>query len=307
MKKILIFILLLTSLIGSAKNTSKFSHVINPVIPYEIIFADQTISFDRTDMYERLDRELTSLTYAHGSTLLVLKRANRLFPILAPIMEKNGLPLDFLYLACTESLLDQRAYSPAKAAGIWQFIPSTGKSYGLEINEYVDERLNIEKATEAACHYLKEAYKKYGNWESVACAYNGGNGRISSELEKQQVTSAFDLHLTSETSRYMFRILAYKLIIENPQNYGFFLSPEQFYQPIECEIIEVNTPIEDWPTWAIEHGITFAQLREQNPWIQAKYLTNKSGKVYKVKIPKKESLYRSSQKQVIYNESWVGK
>lgn len=307
MKKILIFVLLLTSLIGNAKNTSKFSQVINPTIPAEITFAGQTISFDRTDMYERLDREITSLTYAHGSTLLVLKRANRIFPILAPIMEKNGLPLDFLYLACTESILDQRAYSSAKAAGIWQFISSTGKSYGLEINECVDERLNIEKATEAACKYLNEAYKKYGNWESVACAYNGGNGRISSELEKQQVTSAFDLHLTSETSRYMFRILAYKLILENPQKYGFFLSPEQFYQPIECDIIEVDTSIEDWPTWAIEHGITYAQLREQNPWIQAKSLTNKSGKVYKIKIPKKDSLFRSTQKQVIYNESWIGK
>lgn len=302
-----IAISLIVTLASVAKNNVTFSKVVTPIIPDSMLFADQIIKFDRTDMYERLDRELTSLSYAHGSTMLVLKRANKLFPVLAPILEKNGLPLDFLYLACTESLLDYRAYSPAKAAGIWQFIPSTGKLYGLEINEYVDERLNIEKATIAACKYLKEAYQRYRNWESVACSYNGGNGRISSELSKQQQTSTFNLYLTSETSRYMFRILAYKLIFESPQKYGFYIQPEQFYFPIEYDVIEINTPIEDWPTWAVEHGITYAQLREQNPWIRDKYLINKSGKVYQIKVPKKESLYRSTQKRPIYNNAWIGK
>ncbi|MBQ2838118.1 MAG: lytic transglycosylase domain-containing protein [Muribaculaceae bacterium] len=308
MKKLLInTIAIVISFAVLAQEKRNFSIVLNPEVPKQITFANQKIDLDRIDMWERLDRELTSLTYTHGSTLLTLKRANRFFPILAPILKENGLPLDFLYLACTESMLDTRAYSPAKAAGLWQFIPATGKAYGLEINEYVDERLNIEKATIAACKYLKESYKKYGNWESVACAYNAGNGRITSELTKQQVTSSFDLHLVSETSRYMFRILAYKIILENPRNYGFFVTENQLYQPIECDIVEVNTPISDWPTWAKEHGITYAQLREQNPWIQAKYLHNRSGKVYKVKVPKKESLYRSSQKKNVYNTSWIGK
>ncbi len=308
MKKLLInTIAIVISFAVLAQEKPNFSIVLNPEVPKQITFANQKIDLDRIDMWERLDRELTSLTYTHGSTLLTLKRANRFFPILAPILKENGLPLDFLYLACTESMLDTRAYSPAKAAGLWQFIPATGKAYGLEINEYVDERLNIEKATIAACKYLKESYKKYGNWESVACAYNAGNGRITSELTKQQVTSSFDLHLVSETSRYMFRILAYKIILENPRNYGFFVTENQLYQPIECDIVEVNTPISDWPMWAKEHGITYAQLREQNPWIQAKYLHNRSGKVYKVKVPKKESLYRSSQKKNVYNTSWIGK
>lgn len=308
MKKLLInTIAIVISFAVLAQEKRNFSIVLNPEVPKQITFANQKIDLDRIDMWERLDRELTSLTYTHGSTLLTLKRANRFFPILAPILKENGLPLDFLYLACTESMLDTRAYSPAKAAGLWQFIPATGKAYGLEINEYVDERLNIEKATIAACKYLKESYKKYGNWESVACAYNAGNGRITSELTKQQVTSSFDLHLVSETSRYMFRILAYKIILENPRNYGFFVTENQLYQPIECDIVEVNTPIADWPTWAKEHGITYAQLREQNPWIQAKYLHNRSGKVYKVKVPQKESLYRSSQKKNVYNPSWIGK
>lgn len=308
MKKLLInTIAIVISFAVLAQEKRNFSIVLNPEVPKQITFANQKIDLDRIDMWERLDRELTSLTYTHGSTLLTLKRANRFFPILAPILKENGLPLDFLYLACTESMLDTRAYSPAKAAGLWQFIPATGKAYGLEINEYVDERLNIEKATIAACKYLKESYKKYENWESVACAYNAGNGRITSELTKQQVTSSFDLHLVSETSRYMFRILAYKIILENPRNYGFFVTENQLYQPIECDIVEVNTPISDWPTWAKEHGITYAQLREQNPWIQAKYLHNRSGKVYKVKVPKKESLYRSSQKKNVYNPSWICK
>lgn len=304
---ILIAIIILVTLTSFAQDTPKFSKVVNPSVPKSITFAGQKIDFDRIDMYERLDRELTSLSYTHGNTLLVIKRANRLFPLLAPILKTNGLPLDFLYLACTESMLDARAYSPAKAAGIWQFIPATGKLYGLEINDYVDERLNLEKATVAACKYLKESYEKYGNWESVACAYNAGNGRITSELSKQQVSSAFDLHLVSETSRYMFRILAYKLIIENPQKYGFYITEDQLYYPVECDVIEINTPIEDWPTWAKEHGITFAQLREQNPWIQAKHLINKSGKIYKVNVPKKESLYRSTQKKSVYNPNWLNK
>ncbi len=309
MKKLVIsiVIIIIATLSSFAQDTPKFSKVVNPSIPKYITFAGQKIDFDRIDMYERLDRELTSLSYTHGNTLLVIKRANRLFPLLAPILKANGLPLDFLYLACTESMLDARAYSPAKAAGIWQFIPATGKLYGLEINDYVDERLNLEKATIAACKYLKESYERYGNWESVACAYNAGNSRISSELSKQQVSSAFDLHLNSETSRYMFRILAYKLIIENPQKYGFYITESQLYYPVECDVVEINTPIEDWPTWAKEHGITFAQLREQNPWIQAKHLINKSGKIYRINVPKKESLYRSTQKKTVYNPNWLNK
>ncbi len=308
MKKILLSAIAFFAIFASyAQESNDFSKVLNPEVPKSVTFADQKIDLDRIDMWERLDRELTSLSYTHGSTLLTLKRANRFFPILAPILKENGLPLDFLYLACTESMLDIRAYSPAKAAGLWQFIPATGRAYGLEINDYVDERLNIEKSTVAACKFLKELYAKYGKWESVACAYNAGGGRITSELSKQQVQSAFDLHLVSETSRYMFRILAYKMILENPREYGFFVTADQLYQPVECDIVEVKTAVTDWPNWAKSHGITYAQLREQNPWIQAKYLKNASGKVYKVKVPKKESLYRSSQKKSVYNPAWIGK
>ncbi len=277
----------------------------NPEIPETIEFAGQKIDFDRVDMYERLDRELTSMAYTHGNTLLLIKRANKYFPILAPILKKNGVPNDLLYLACVESTLNQRAYSPAKAAGLWQFIPSTARQYGLEVNEWVDERYNIEKETEAACKYLKKAYGMYGNWESAAASYNGGTNRITSELESQLATSAFDLYLVDETSRYMFRILATKLIMENPTKYGFHLKAHQLYQPLDFTTVEVSTPVADWPTWAEEHGITYSQLREANPWIRAKSLPNKSSKTYKVKIPKKDSLYRSKAGIHVYNTNWL--
>lgn len=281
------------------------SIVQSPSVPASVTFAGNKIDLDRVDMYERLDRELTAMSYTHGNTLLLLKRANKYFPEIIPILKKQGVPEDIIYLACIESTLNPRAYSAAKAAGLWQFIPSTAKHYGLEVNEFVDERYNTEKATVAACRYLKDAYKKYGNWESVAASYNGGMARISKELAAQGATTAYDLYLVDETSRYMFRLLAMKLIMENPREYGFTLQSDQLYQPVRTESVEVNTPVEDWPKWAKEHGISFMTLREYNPWIRAKSLPNKTGKTYTVKIPNKEDLKRSTQKKIIYNKNWV--
>lgn len=281
--------------------------ITNPQIPRSIKFADQVIDLDRVDMYERLDRELTSLTYTHGNTLLLIKRANKYFPILAPILKKNGVPEDLLYLACVESILNPLAYSPAKAAGLWQFMATTAKQYGLEVNEWVDERYDIEKETEAACRYLKKAYDNYGNWESAAASYNGGTTRITNELDAQIADSAFDLYLVDETSRYMFRILATKLIMENPTAYGFMLTPEQLYQPMKYNTVKVSTPVQNWADWAKNHGITYAQLRAANPWIRAKSLPNKTGKTYAVKIPTEESLYRSTAPVTVYNSNWIAK
>lgn len=281
------------------------SVVQSPVIPASVSFAGTKIDLDRIDMYERLDRELTAMTYTHGNTLLLFKRANRYFPEIIPILKKNGVPEDIVYLACIESTLNPRAYSAAKAAGLWQFIASTAKHYGLEVNEFVDERYNTEKATAAACRYLKDAYKKYGNWESVAASYNGGMARITKELASQNATTAYDLYLVDETSRYMFRLLAMKLIMENPREYGFILQSDQLYQPVRTETVTVSGPVEDWPTWAKQHGINFMTLREYNPWIRAKSLPNKTGKTYKIKIPNKDDLKRSTQKKIVYNKNWV--
>ncbi len=162
-----------------------------------------------------------------------------------------------------------------------------------------------KKSTRAACRYLKDAYAKYGNWESVAASYNGGMARVTKELADQQATSAYDLWLAEETMRYMFRLLAMKMIMESPQQYGFILSASQLYQPIEYTIVKVNGPVDDWSKWAKNQGIDYLTLREHNPWIRAKSLTNKTGKSYTVRIPTPDSLSRSKQKTKVYNPAWI--
>lgn len=285
--------------------SQEFSQVINPSIPKNMHFAGQKIDFDRADMYERLDRELTGMAYTHGNTLLVIKRANKYFPEILPILKKNGLHEDLIYLACIESTLNPRAVSGAGAAGIWQFMKGTAKEYGLEVNEFVDERYNIEKATAAACKYLKNAYNKYGNWESVAASYNAGMARVTKELAAQEQDTAYDLFLNDETSRYIYRMLSMKLIMEDPKAYGYSLTSDMLYQPVRTTEVTVSTPVENWATWAASHGITYLQLREFNPWIRAKSLPNKTGKSYTLKIPEKKDLYRSTAGKKTYNNKWV--
>lgn len=279
----------------------------SPRVPARMKFADQTIDLDRMDMYERLDRELTSMTYTHGNMLLNIKRANRYFPMMAPILREYGIPEDLLYLACVESYLAPTAISSAKAAGIWQFMPAVAKEYGLEVNEYVDERMDPVKETRAACRLLRSAYNKYGNWESAACSYNGGQGRISRELDGQQADTAFDLYLVSETSRYMFRILAMKLIMEDPRHYGYELEADQLYYPVETRSVEVCGPVDDWAAWAKDNGSNYLMLREFNPWIRAKSLPNKSGKTYTVLLPKDDRALSRSHHVTgkPYNPNWT--
>lgn len=279
--------------------------ITNPEIPQQVDFCGKQISLDRDDMYERYDRELTSMAYTHGNTLAIIKRANRYFPIMAPILKEEGVPMDMLYLACIESSLNNRARSGASAAGIWQFMPATGKEYGLEVNDSVDERYNTELATRAACKFLKRAYAKYGDWATVAAAYNGGTGRITRELAAQLANNALDLYLNEETSRYVFRIMAMKAIMEHPGDYGFKLRADQLYMPVECDTIEVNTPLKSWAQWAKEHDTDYMSLRELNPWIRGKSLPNKSGKTYNVAVPKKNAMLRSHREMKVFNPNWT--
>ena len=281
------------------------SAVYAPVVPSQMEFAGQTVSLDPIDMAERMDRELTTMSYTHGNMLMTIKRANRIFPQIVPILKQNNIPVDFVYLAAIESYLNPKAISPAGAAGMWQFMSSTAKEYGLEVNSDVDERYDVEKSTRAAARYLRNAYSKYGNWESVAASYNGGMGRISSELSSQQVDSAYDLWLADETMRYLFRLLAMKQIMEHPADYGFRLLPEQLYQPVEYKSYTVNGPVDDWQQWAKEHDSDYRTLRQHNLWIRSKSLPNKSGKTYTVVLPVKEKSRRSKQKTEIYNPAWV--
>ena len=290
----------------SERNES-YPQMTSPEIPMKAMLAGEPVDLDRIDMAERLDRELTSIVYGHSSTSLVLKRANRYFPIIAPILEENGVPTDFIYLAAIESSLNVRAYSRANAAGLWQFLAATGKQYGLEVNDEVDERYHPEKSTVAACKYLKAGYKKYGHWATVAASYTAGMGRISGALEKQLVDNSYDLYLNEETSRYVFRFLAMKMVLENPRAYGYNLTESQLYQPIACKEEAVSGSVASWTEWAKERGISYAQLREMNPWIRSTSLTNKAKKTYMVKIPIASDLYRSKRKCTVWNKKWIGK
>ncbi len=282
-----------------------FSTAASPDIPMSVTFAGEKISVDRLDMAERLDRELTGIIYGHTTTQLCFKRANRYFPALAAILKEQGVPLDFLYLAVTESSMDYNAYSSARAAGLWQFLAGTGRDYGLEVNDEVDERYDPEKSTVAACKYLKAAYKKYGHWPTVAASYNAGMQRISNEMSSQKVDNSFDLYLVQETSRYVFRIIAYKLVMESPKRYGYRFSRKNLWQPVAYTTVDVTGSVPSWIDWARSKGLTYAQLREANPWIRSTRLTNSAGKTYKVRIPKKDELYRSKRKFTVYNKDWV--
>ena len=291
--------------VSAQRRPVAFSDVYSPQVPEKMTLCGETIDLDPVERYERLDRELASVTYTHGTTMLIIKRANRYFPEMSKILKANGIPQDMLYLACVESSLNPRAYSPAKAAGFWQFLATTAKEYGLEVNDEVDERYDIEKATAAAARYLKKAYARYGNWPSVMAAYNGGMTRISNELDRQNSDTSLDLYLAEETTRYPYRIMAMKMVMENAPAYGFHLQDDQLYQPRKFRIVEVTGSVDDWPEWAEKQGINYSTLREENPWIRSKKLTNKTGKTYKVRIPLPESLLRRSAGVKTFNPAWT--
>ena len=275
-------------------------------IPEKMEFAGEPILFDRYDRRERMDRELNSFTYFHSTTLLLFKRANRIFPIIEPLLEREGMPNDLKYLAVIESSLDPRAISPARAAGLWQFLQSTGREYGLEVSATVDERYHIEKSTVAASRYLKDAHRRYGSWSAAALSYNGGQGRITNELRNQQVDDALDLWLVEETTRYYYRMLAIKQIFENPTQYGFVIQPEHLHKPMEFKRIKVTTSIPNLVTFAKQHQVSYAQLKDFNSWLRDTKLTNTSGKTYTILIPKEESLYyQKGREPEVHDPAWV--
>ncbi len=276
-----------------------------PSVPEQATFNGEAIDLRRYDRRERMDREMMSFTYMHSTTMLMLKRANRYFPIVEPILKANGVPDDFKYLMVIESSLNPIARSPAGAAGLWQFMPATGREFGLEVNDNIDERYNVEKATAAACKYFKQAYGKYGDWMAVSAAYNAGQGRITAQLDKQLADHAMDLWLVEETSRYMFRLLAVKEIFNNPQRFGFLLKREHLYPPIPYKKVTVTTAIENLDEYAKQNGITYAQLRDANPWLREHSLKNKTQRTYVLHIPTKEGMNYHPKKTIPHNPKWV--
>ncbi len=261
-----------------------------PSVPKMIVFAGDTIRFDRQDIYERMDRELISFTYMHTNSTLMLKRSERIFAKVVPILRANGVPEDLKYLMAIESNFDPKALSSAGAAGLWQFTKSTAKEYGLEVSSEVDERYHIEKETVAACKYLLKAYDKYGDWMTVAASYNGGQNGISKRIENQRQRKAMDLWLVEETSRYMFRILAAKMFFEDPTSFGFYVREKDKYpvEPKPKETVSVSGPIENLVDFAEEHGIRYATLKGANLWLRDSKLTNKAGKTYEIVIPRED-------------------
>lgn len=252
--------------------------------PTAVDFAGETTPLNIADVNERFDRELLVNANLHASTILILKRANRAFPIIEPILKKNGVPDDFKYLAVIESGLIN-AVSSAGARGVWQFMPETAKEKGMEVNEFVDERYHLEKATEAACKYLLSAKDKFGSWTLAAASYNGGMTGVNKQIEIQKVTNYYDLLLNDETSRYVFRILALKEIMKNPEKFGFEVPKQELYAIFPTRTIEVDSTITNLADFAISQGINYKILKIYNPWLRDSKLENKTGKKYSIQIP----------------------
>jgi hypothetical protein len=279
-----------------------------PSVPDYVVFAGQTIKFDRADLRERLDRELIAFTYSHNMSTLMIKRANRYFPQVEPILKRMGVPDDLKYLMVIESNLDPQAASSAGAAGLWQFIQSTGRAYGLEVNANIDERYHTVKATEAACRFLKEAYEKYGNWMTVAASYNGGQQGMDRRILDQHQTDAMDMWLVNETSRYIFRLLAVKMMFENPSLFGFSFKREDLYPYIPIkEQVKITDPVEDLVSFAEDHGISYADLKRANLWLRETKLNNKSHRTYYIDIPDVKALYYDPSKTKVHSPAWVKK
>lgn len=276
-----------------------------PEVPQSVTFCGQRIDLTRFDRYERMDRELLAFTYMHSTSIQMIKKANRYFPIVEPILKKNGIPDDFKYLMVIESNLNPNARSSAGAAGLWQFMKTTGREYGLEVNDNIDERYHVEKATAAACQYLKDAFEKYQDWVAVAASYNAGQARISSQLEKQYVKDALDLHLVEETARYVYRIIAAKIMFQDPTQFGFELKASQLYQPIPYREIVIDFEISNLAEWALKHGTTYSMLKIMNPWLRQDFLQNKSRRTYILQIPKEERLHHFPEKVVPHDKNWV--
>jgi|TARA_R100000935_G_C2837529_1_gene168996 hypothetical protein len=254
-------------------------------LPDNLNFAGEPVPVQNPDIKERMDRELLVNTYWQSNGLLLFKRANKYFPIIEPILKEEGVPEDLKYLAVIESGLTQ-AVSPARATGFWQILKETGKEYGLEVNDNVDERYHIEKSTRAACKYLKASKERFGSWTLAAAAYNAGNYGVSREMERQNVDGYYDLLLGEETGRYVFRILALKEILSNPGKYGFNFQEKDLYTEVPTYKVSVDTAVSDFTKFAEGFGINYKILKIHNPWLREKHLNNSSRKKYSIDIPK---------------------
>ena len=275
-----------TAKIQPQKNTSDTYQIKALKLSSDLNLAGERVPLEKPDIKERMDRELLVNTYWQSNGLLLIKRANKYFPILEPLLQKYGLPDDFKYLAVAESALIDET-SSAGAAGMWHFMKATGKEYGLEINRNVDERYNIEKATKVAAEYLKKSKERLGSWTLAAAAYNAGNYGVEKRLKTQGVTSYYDALLPDETERYVFRIIALKEVLSNPKAYGFIFDENDLYTNPKTRTVQVDTVIKNIANFAKSFGTNYKELKLHNPWLRENKLNNKSRKLYEIKIPVK--------------------
>lgn len=270
----------------SNENKNKFTHDGTAFyFPTEVDFADEGMPMEIPDVRERFDRELLVNANLHASTILIIKRANRAFKIIEPILEKNGVPNDFKYLAVIESSLIN-AVSPSGAKGVWQFMPATAKEIGMEVNDCVDERYHLEKSTKAACKFLLAAKEKFGSWTLAAASYNGGITGVNKQIDLQKVSNYYDLLLNEETSRYVFRILALKEIMKAPEKFGFAVPKQDLYELYPTRKLEIDSTVTNLADFAIRQGVNYKILKLYNPWLRDSKLENKVRKKYVIELPK---------------------
>lgn len=252
-------------------------------LPDSLNFAGEEVPLSDFEVRQRLDRELLVNTYWQSKTLLIIKEYNQVVPLIKPILKKYNVPLDFIYLAIAESGL-QNVISVSGAEGVWQFLPETAESYGLEISNSIDERYNIEKSTEAACHYILEAKKKFGSWTLAAASFNTGMGNLDKAIQQQKQNNYYNLYLNDEASRYIFRILALKEIMEHPKAYGYYLNKGDLYDPLIFKTVSVDSSINNLALFALQQGTNYKLLKYFNPWLRSSSLQITDGKSYTLKI-----------------------
>ena len=253
-------------------------------LPDEVIFAGEKMPLENFDTRESLEREILTSAYRHSSTILIILRANRYLPIIERILKKNNVPDDFKYLVAAESEYSNMV-SPAGATGFWQIMPETGREDGMEINTVVDERYDVERSTQFACDYFLKSYEKFGNWTLAAASYDGGRAGIDEQIDIQHQHNYYDLLLSEETARYIFRVVAYKLIITDPENYGFRIRKEDLYPELNYYEVKVDTAVTDFSTFAEKFSTNYKMLKLLNPWLRKPFLTPKPNKDYLIKIP----------------------
>ena len=273
---------------GQDKSNQSWPKEIQRVISFELpdslYFVEERVPLENFDTRESLDRELNTNAYFHSSTMLLIKRSHRYFPVIEQILREYDIPDDFKYLAVAESSL-ANTVSPVGATGFWQFMPSTAKEYGLIINEEIDERYHLEKSTEAACRYFLKSYEKYGNWTMVAASYNRGSKGVDNLIDIQEQDNYYDLLLPEETSRYLFRILAFKTIFSSPEDYGFKIPEEHLYPPLEYITVSIDTTVSSFAEFAAAYGTNYKILKALNPWLRKPYLNISSDESYQIKVP----------------------